>query len=78
MREMLLWQQIQVLEVDRALDSMYIKLSGTLIIHKTLSKFAPYEFKLRFKPSIFVRKPSIFNPPALENLFFKIILMVKI
>jgi hypothetical protein len=43
----------------RALDLVYIKLSGTLIVRKTPSKFAPYEFKLRFKPSIFVRKPFL-------------------
>ena len=34
---------------------MYIKLSGTLIVHKTPSKCAPYELKLRFKPPNFVK-----------------------
>ena len=52
---------------------MYIKLSGTLIIHKIPSTFAPYEFKLRFKP--FVRKSFLNNPPALGKLLFKIILI---
>jgi hypothetical protein len=47
--------------------SLSLKLSGTLIIHKTPSKLAPYEFKLRSKPS-----------SVLENLLFKIIFVVKI
>ena len=47
--------------------SLSLKLSGTLIIHKTPSKLAPYEFKLRSKLS-----------SVLENLLFKIILVVKI
>jgi hypothetical protein len=31
---------------------MYFKLSNTLTVHKTPSKFARYEFNLRFKPGI--------------------------
>jgi hypothetical protein len=30
---------------------MYVKLSGTLIVHKALSKLVPYESKLCFKLS---------------------------
>ena len=48
-------------------SSSSLKLSGTLIIHKTLSKLAPYEFKLRSKLS-----------SVLENLLFKIVFVVKI
>ena len=60
MRERLVWQKRSRFR-GRALDLMYIKLfAGTLIVHKTPSKFAPYEFKLRFKPIIFFAK-AIFN-----------------
>jgi hypothetical protein len=52
---------------------------------KTPSKLSPYEFKLRFKPSIFMHKHSYkvvskTNAPALENLLnfnFKIILALR-
>jgi hypothetical protein len=49
----------QVLEVARNWRNRYIKLASTLIVHKTPSKFRSYNFKLRFKPSIFVRKPFL-------------------
>lgn len=51
------------------MDMMYIKLSDTLIIHK----FAPYEVKLRFKSSIFVRKYLLNNPIALKNVLFLVV-----
>jgi hypothetical protein len=42
-----------------ALNLTYIKLSGTacIIVPKTPSKFAPCEFKLRFKLYVFACKP---------------------
>ena len=43
----------------RSLDLMEIKLSGTLIVHKSHSKFALFEFKMRFKPYNFVSKPFL-------------------
>jgi hypothetical protein len=46
MRERLQWQKNPKFIYN-------IKFSGTLIVHKTRSKFALCEFKLRFKPSIF-------------------------
>ena len=58
----------------RALDfRMYMKSSGTLITHKTPSKYAPYEFKLHFNFQVFhlcvqAIFESVFkNPPALED-----------
>jgi hypothetical protein len=41
----------------RALDLMYIKLFNILKVNKPPSKFTPFQFKLRVKPFIFVRKP---------------------
>ena len=38
--------------------NLYIKFPGTLIVHKTPSEFAPYEFKLCFTPYIFMHKSS--------------------
>jgi hypothetical protein len=59
MRERLVWQKRSRFR-GRALDLMYIKLfAGTLIVHKTPSKFAPYEFELRFKPIIFLQRPFL-------------------
>ncbi len=40
----------------RAADLMYTKLSGTLKAAKTFPNLAPYEQKLCFKPSIFLRE----------------------
>jgi hypothetical protein len=54
----ILWQKSPSFR-GRALDLMYIKLSGALLVHKTSSKLTSYEFKWHFKPSIFVRKPFL-------------------
>ena len=58
MRERLLWKKVQVLEVTRRTQCTSNCLI-TLIVHKIPSKFAPYGFKLRSKPYIFVRKPFL-------------------
>jgi hypothetical protein len=78
MSERLLWQKCPSFG-GRAYALICTKMSGTLIVHQTPSKFAPYEIKLCFKLPL-LRASHDFkvvfknNPPALQNVLFKIIL----
>jgi hypothetical protein len=60
----------------QALGVAYVRISihQTLIVHKPPSNLAPYQFKLRFKPSLFVCKPFLewfLKQPTLSKLTFQ-------